>query len=268
MAKDAGRNGDERADDRRDPAQEHRLVLPTGRTSARRARTARARGGTTCRGARRAGGRRSRRSPSRRASRACSRSSPLTTMTVNDCQPLGTSRPKTTTCWPTNAPAASAPAYTITSSLAAGSTASTNISTKTAYTPWSPMNDVRASVIDEVMEARSTGRRDYFRRTAHGELRRQRDGACRVLRRHARNVRPRMDGGALVRAAVPRDRRRTRLQRHRRRPPSGRPFPTSVSIRDVTDAARASSNCATTRRLPAAAPTAPAAPPCRSRASC
>ena len=84
--------------------------------------------------------------------------------------------------------------------------------------------------------------------SAHGELRRQRDGACRVLRRHARHVR------------APSGRRRPcscgRPTRRSPRPACsvtagvGRlltTVPDGVSIREVTEAARASSNCATTR---------------------
>ena len=40
--------------------------------------------------------------------------------------------PKSTTSWPANAPEARAPPYTITTSLAAGSTASISMSAKTA----------------------------------------------------------------------------------------------------------------------------------------
>src|SRR5262245_3007963 len=51
--------------------------------------------------------------------------------------------------WPASAPEASAPPYSIVSSLAAGRTAASAIRMKTATSPWSPMKDVTASRLSQ-----------------------------------------------------------------------------------------------------------------------
>ena len=62
--------------------------------------------------------------------------------------------PKTSSWW-VSAPEASAPPYSITSSLAAGKTASIAISTNTAHTPWWARNEVtRPSLAAEVERRR------------------------------------------------------------------------------------------------------------------
>ena len=193
---------------------------------------------------------------------------PADTMTRNDCQPVGTSRPKTTTCWPANAPAASAPAYTITSSLAAGSTASTSISTKTAYTPWSPMNDVRASVIETC--DRTLGARAGEVTSGYGARRTSPSTRRSLLRSSPSCVQRTSPSGRvapLLVLAVPHDAREARPATTRPGPPCGSPFPRasrSASSRTRPAPAR------TARPLArgGVAPTTPAQRPSRTRASC